>query len=364
MNRQHRLLIVAAVAALAGLAWYAAASLDVPDEPWPARLDDQQFWAMVQRLSEPDGTFSPKGGYRSDNLVSNERSLQQIMPALLQARRSGAYLGVGPEQNFTYITALEPSIAFVIDIRRENLLLHLMYKALAEESADRDFLSSLFARPRPAGLGPNTSIESIFAAFEGSPRSAELTQRTLRTVVHRLRDTHGFQLSTEDEAGIAAVYSKFAEAGPRIRWDPTGGSWIPSYAELMAQADPQGRQRSYLALEETFQVFRRYQLRNRIVPVVGDFGGVVTLSAIGRYLASQETVVAAFYTSNVEVYLGDALRQFVANVTALPRDEHSMFIRTRFNVVGFTRGREDYKTTTSIELMREYLDSWRTPGAQ
>ncbi len=250
---------------------------------------------MVQRFSEPDGTFNPKGDYRSDNLVSNERSLQQIIPALLQARRSGAYLGVGPEQNFTYITALEPSIAFVIDIRRENLLLNLMYKALAEESADRvDFLSRLFARARPSGLGPNSSIESIFAAFERSPRSAELGQHTLRTIVQRLEDTHGFQLSPEHETGIAAVYLKFREAGPGIRWDPTGGSWIPSYAELMAQADPQKLQRSYLAPEEMFQVFRRYQLRNRIVPVVGDFGGATTLPAVSRYLASHGTVVAAF----------------------------------------------------------------------
>ena len=149
-----------------------------------------------------------------------------------------------------------------------------------------------------------------------------------------------------------------------MRWDPAGGSWIPSYAELMAQADPQGHQRSYLASEETFQVFRRYQLRNRIVPVVGDFGGTTTLPAVSRYLASQVQVVAAFYTSNVEVYLGDALQRFVTNVTALPRDEHSTFIRTRFNVVGFTRGRENYKTTTTIEPMREYLDWRRTPGAQ
>ena len=144
-----------------------------------------------------------------------------------------------------------------------------------------------------------------------------------------------------------------------------GESWIPSYAELMAQADPDGRQRSYLASEETFQVFRRYQLRNRIVPVVGDFGGTTAMPAVSRYLATQGTVVAAFYTSNVEVYLrGDAVQRFVANVSALPRDEHSMFIRTRFNVVGFTQGREDYKTTTSIEPMREYLESWRTPEGQ
>jgi hypothetical protein len=352
---------VAVVAAVASLVWYAATAIDTPDDPWPPRLDDQQFWNMVQRFSEPDRTFDPKGGYRSDNLVSNERSLQQIVPALVTARRSGAYLGVGPEQNFTYITVLEPSIAFVIDLRRENLLLHLMYKALAEESADRaDFLSRLFARARPSGLGPSSPIESIFAAFERSPRSAELERRTLRMIVHRLRDTHGFQLSREDEAGIAAVHSKFAEAGPHIRWDPTGGTWIPSYAELMAQADPQGRQRSYLASEDTFQIFRRYQLRNRIVPVVGDFGGIAALPAISRYLASQGAVVAAFYTSNVEVYLGGALQRFVTNVAALPRDEHSMFIRTRFNVVGRTREREDYKTTTSIESMREYLDAWRT----
>lgn len=133
-----------------------------------------------------------------------------------------------------------------------------------------------------------------------------------------------------------------------------------------ARAGPllEGRQRSYLASEETFQTFRRYQLRNRIVPLVGDFGGTTALPAVGRYLSSQGAIVTAFYTSNVEVYLGDALQQFVANVTALPRDEHSMFIRTRFNTVGFARGREDYKTTTSTEPMNQHLDSWRTTDAQ
>jgi hypothetical protein len=123
--------------ALAILAWVAAACRGTADDAWPAQLDGRAFWAMVQKFSEPAARFTPKGGYRPDNLISNERSLQEVMPTLLQARRSGAYLGVGPEQNFSYIVALEPSIAFVIDIRRENFLLHLLYKALAEESADR-----------------------------------------------------------------------------------------------------------------------------------------------------------------------------------------------------------------------------------
>jgi hypothetical protein len=48
-----------------------------------------------------------------------------------------AYVGVGSEQNFTYIAATRPVIAFIVDIRRGNLDLHLIYKVLFELSADR-----------------------------------------------------------------------------------------------------------------------------------------------------------------------------------------------------------------------------------
>ena len=350
--------------ALAVAGWRAVVAPRTTEDPWPPRLDDQQFWAMVQDFSEPGGIFSPKGEYRSDNLVSNERSLQQVMPALLR-RRSGAYLGVGPEQNFTYIAALEPTIAFVIDIRRENLLLHLIYKAVAEESADRvEFLSRLFARPRPPGLGADTSVGTLFEAFERSPPSAELAQANLGTILDRLERTHRCPLTAADEASIELLYSKFCEGGPSMRWDPTGGPWIPSYADLMAQTDPQGNQRSYLASEDAFRTFRRYQVRNRIVPIVGDFGGNSSLRAVGGYLTTHGDVVAAFYTSNVEVYLGQALPRFVASVAGLPRDEHSLFIRTRFNTIGHTQGRPDYRTTTLTEPMQQYLDSWLASTVQ
>jgi hypothetical protein len=349
--RIRRLVVAAASTALALVWWYATVAPGTAEDPWPPQLDDQQFWAMVHGFSEPDGVFTPVGGYRSDNLVSNERSLQQVMPALLPRRRSGAYLGVGPEQNFTYITTLEPTIAFVIDIRRQNLLLHLMYKAVAEEASNRvEFLSRLFARPRPAGLGADADIQSIFTAFEDSPSSAELARASLETILDRLENTHRFPLTSEDKAGIRLLYSKFREEGPALRWDPAGGAWIPSYADLMAQTDPQGIPRSYLASEDAFRIFRRYQLRNRIVPLVGDLGGTITLRAVGQYLASGGSIVAAFYTSNVEVYLREEARErFVTNAAALPRDEQSIFIRTRFNTIGHTQGRPDYKTATVIE---------------
>src|SRR5262245_36122092 len=111
-----------------------------PGEPLPLRLSDAAFWRLSTSLSEADGTF------RSENLVSNEHTYQYVIPSLRRATRpGGVYLGVAPDQNFTYILATQPRMAFILDIRRGNLLQHLMYKALIELSADRaEFLSRLF----------------------------------------------------------------------------------------------------------------------------------------------------------------------------------------------------------------------------
>ena len=49
----------------------------------------------------------------------------------------GAYIGVGPDQNFSYIARIRPSVAYIIDIRRDNLLLHLLFKALFARAPDR-----------------------------------------------------------------------------------------------------------------------------------------------------------------------------------------------------------------------------------
>src|SRR4051812_30002067 len=85
-------LVVAAIAAAT------AASL-------PSRLTDQEFWGLLTELSEPGGSF------RSDNLLSNEIRLQYVIPELLKVVPHGrAYIGVGPEQNFTYIAAVQPSV--------------------------------------------------------------------------------------------------------------------------------------------------------------------------------------------------------------------------------------------------------------
>src|ERR1041385_682180 len=127
----------------------------------PEKIADDQFWKLSTDLSEPDGTF------RSDNLLSNEIYFQYVIPDLIKAaKQERAYVGVGPEQNFTYIAALKPKIVFIVDIRRGNLDVHLMYKALFELSADRAaFVSKLFSKKRPEGLTAQSTAGEIFASF-------------------------------------------------------------------------------------------------------------------------------------------------------------------------------------------------------
>src|SRR3954467_10676651 len=142
----------------------------------PARLTDQEFWTLVSRLSEPGGSF------RSENLLSNELRLQYVIPELTRTVPHGrAYLGVGPEQNFTYIAAVQPSMAFIVDIRRGNLQLQLMYKALFELSSDRvEFVSRLFSRKTPDNIGAGASARQIFDAVAQADANDALYDRNLK----------------------------------------------------------------------------------------------------------------------------------------------------------------------------------------
>jgi hypothetical protein len=99
----------------------------------PSQYTDAEFWRMVNDFSEPDGQTTT-----GQNYTSNEISYQNVLPELTRLTKPGGiYLGVGPEQNFTYAAALKPKVAFIIDIRRQNMILHLMYKALFEIAPNR-----------------------------------------------------------------------------------------------------------------------------------------------------------------------------------------------------------------------------------
>jgi hypothetical protein len=309
----------------------------------PTTLSNADFWALSTGMSEPGGFF------RSENLVSNEHTYQYVIPALQQAARpGGVYLGVAPDQNFTYMAAVQPRLAFILDVRRGNLLQHLMYKAVFELSRDRaDFVSRLFSKARPAGLTTKSSVLELFSAYARVGGSEALYKRNAAAIKNHLVATRGIPLSDEDWAHLESIYFSFFIEGPAVRYtsgpgNPRGfrGSRFPTYQEMIVQTDYEGVPRSYLATEGNFRLIKGLHARNLIVPVVGNFAGPKALRSIGRYLRARAATVSTYYVSNVEQYLfQDRLFDaFARNVAVLPVDGRSTFVRSVSNRFGYSGG--------------------------
>jgi len=301
----------------------------------PSRLSSSEFWSLVADFSEPDGYF------RSDNFLSNETGFQEIIPMLRKTvKPGGVYLGVGPEQNFTYIGAIQPRIAFIIDIRRQNMIEHLLYKAFFELSSDRaDFVSRLFARPRPSDIDSDSTAEELFRAFDAAAPNGELFKANLQLALGRLKDDGipSAFLTMDDLNSMNKVYEAFFEFGPDLtysfvgtpqRFGPAG---MPSYSTLMTATDKDGMNWSYLASEENFERIQKLQRNNLIVPLTGDFAGDKTIRAVAKYADDHLAAVSVFYVSNVEQYLfqqDDDWSRFYTNVSELPLNAGSTFIRS------------------------------------
>ena len=304
-----------------------------PRSNLPASLSDQEFWRLVETLSEEGRNVGI-----SDNFLSNEPRVAEnarwLKPAGWLQRSSGVYIGVGPEQNFTYIARLRPRMAFVVDIRRQNADLHLLYKALFEASANRvEFLSRLFSRPAPTDLGWRASIEEIFDGLERVSPSADMLAATVRSVRESLVTTHRFPLRQDDLDAISRALAAFYESGPAIHyWGSQAverNTVRPSYRRLMTMPDMTGVKRSFLAGEDEFQLVKEMQRKNQIVPVVGDFAGAGALRRIGDYVRGHGDGVRAFYGSNVAVYLtNQQVRAFCGNLATLPATPGASFIES------------------------------------
>jgi hypothetical protein len=297
----------------------------------PERMSDADYWALVSSISEPGGYFRI-----ADNFTSNEREIGQLYTMLREhGTRGGVYLGVGPEQNLTYIAAIRPQMAFIVDIRRQAVMQHLMFKAIFEMAPDRaEFISMLFSKARPPGLDSSTSIQRIWEAFWPVTSDSALYRANYPKIADHLTKAHGFTFTEDESAQVKWVYENFFGWGPVIstRGQPGGGGSGngTTFADLTGYShDASGTARSFLSSEENYAFVRDLHLRNLIVPVSGDFGGPQAIRAIGAWLQQRGGIVSAFYVSNVEQYLfqdGKATA-FYENVATLPVNEASVFVR-------------------------------------
>ena len=294
--------------------------------------DHKSFAALSARLSEPGGYFD------SDNLISNETSYLHVLGKLRELSVSnGVYVGVGPDQNFTYIAKIRPRMAIIIDIRRDNLLQHLLFKSLFARARNRvEYLCLFFGKPFPKNKGwEQRSIKEIIDYIDATPSDAKLFEKTVKDVRQETQ-RYGFTLSASDIETMSKIHRAFFSAGLDIRYSSyhrPPRSIYPTYRDLLLERDLDGQQQNYFNSEEDFQFLKKLEDQDMIVPVVGDLSGSQALKAIGQYITDMKERISAFYVSNVEFYLQrqGTFDKFVENLKSLPIDSRSLIIRSYFN---------------------------------
>ena len=319
---------------------------------------DTAFGRLVDDLSEPGGYFD------TDNLVSNEASYLHPLGALRRLGvQGGAYIGVGPDQNFAYIAAIRPEVAFIVDIRRDNVLQHLLFKTIFELAETRvEYMSLLLGRALPENPRDwwDASSEEVVEYVReargglGSPEAQVALDAVLALVGEQ-----GVELGEADLATITHFHEEFIRFGLQHRFSSFGAQprpEYPTYEELLTETDLEGREGSFIATREAYTWLRDMQAEGRIVPVVGDFAGPRALRGIGDEIRSRGLVVSAFYTSNVEFYVwsGASIGAYLGNLRRLPSDERSMIIRSYFPTTAglHPEAVEGYVVTQTLQPLR------------
>jgi hypothetical protein len=317
----------------------------------PGQLTDAELWKLIGTISEPGGSF------HMDNFTSNEPEVGRLSTLLRETGRvGGVYMGVGPEQNFSYIAAIKPRMAFIVDIRRQAVVQHLMYKAMFELSKDRaDFIAMLFGLPRPTGIDSTMRIDQIWPLFHAVMPSVAKHDADYQKILTHLTKTHGFALTREETALLKYVFDAFYANGPfvsagRGRGGAGGSGQRGNFVTLTVATDNAGHISTFLGTEAAYRTVKSLQARNLIVPVSGNFGGPQAIRRVGEYVREHRATITAFYVSNVERYLfEDRLwRAFYDNVATLPLTARSVFIRP----YGY---REHHTTTSGLCPIQGYL---------
>ena len=346
-----------AVAVTLGLAWVGLA-IRRPPPPLP-RPGFRALGALIESYSEPGGYFD------TDNLISNETAYLQVADRLASLAPGGGYIGVGPDQNFSYIARTRPSWAFIVDVRRDNMLQHLLLNALLSRApTPRDFLCVLLSRD----CDPTRAVTDGIAELLGSVRSAApragVMAQTLAAVETHI-STLGLELTETDRERIASILGGFYRRQLALRFKTHGRAPMPhhpTFESLLLARSATGRFGSYLDSAEDYAFIRALARDGRIVPLVGDFAGSHTLREVARFFEERSVRVAAFYVSNVEFYLlrDGRFDRFAENVRALPIRRDAVMIRAYFDYGRpHPQHRPGHRSTTVLQPIERFLELHR-----
>ncbi len=317
------------------------------DVAFPAR--DESLARVVAELSEPET------GKPADNLVTNEDSFASVADRLDRLGPGGVYLGVGPDQNLTYLAHARPRLAFVLDFRRRNALLNFFHKALFALARDRaGYLERLLAR-KAARLPADPSADELVAAFEGVEMDRGRLDATISDVAGYLRPLGVIAESEWSE--IATIQAKLAGPGLNARF--LALPMYPTLGRLIRSKDRLGHPAHFLAREEWYQVVRDAQIGDRVIPLVGDFAGPSALPKLADWLRRRALTVSVFYVSDVEFFLlrSGKFPSYVANLSRLPWSDGAVLIRTSTREIPHPERMPGDSSTTILRPIAPFLEA-------
>lgn len=335
-----------------------------PDEPVPMRRPgtladvlfparDEPFGSLIRRLSEPES------GPHADNFLTNEDSFPRVCDSIARdVPADGVYLGVGPDQNLTYIAHARPSLAFILDFRRRNLLVHLLHKALVALSPSRSaYLSRLAARRPAREPGPDADADALVAASRSPRLDRDLLATTTAEVAEYLRPFDVVREAEWDE--LSTIQARLAGPGLDARF--LALPIYPTLGDLIRTPDRRGRPAHMLASESTYRSLREAHLGDRVLPLVGDLAGSTAMPRLASFLRDRGLSVTLIYVSDVEFFLlrdgADRFTDYAANLARLPLHTEAKIIRTSTREIDHPDRVAGDRSTTIIRPLAPFLDA-------
>ncbi len=314
----------------------------------------ETYGKLVRELSEPES------GPHADNLMTNEDSFPRVCGEIAaRVPETGVYIGVGPDQNFSYIAHARPGLAFIVDFRRRNLLLHMLHKALFALCEDRvAYVSSLTAR-RPQGIRPEREVTAaeLVDGFANVPMERALLEETVMAVARHLAPLE--VVADHEWAELATMQARLAGPGMEARF--LALPMYPTFGQLIRTTDREGQPAHMLAREETFVRVRDAQRANRVVPVVGDFAGEHALPRLAHWLREHGQRVAMVYVSDVEFFLLRSGRfgDYIKNLGRLPWADGALLVRTSTRPIEHPDRVAGDQSTTIVRPLEVFLAAAR-----
>jgi hypothetical protein len=220
----------------------------------------------------------------------------------------------------------------------------------------------LLSRPLPKekAFAADAPLDDLLAYFSQAVADEKAYAANLADIRKAIQEEFQFPLVEADQKSLEYVYKSFRDEGLEIsyRMDGFGGRGnFPTYKEILAGTDLNGKQGNFLATVDDYEFVRNLHRKNLIIPVVADFAGKKGLVAVGEYLRKNGYTVTAFYTSNVEQYLfqNEVFSAFAENVRKLPITNKSLFIRSASGRPSHPARMPGHRSATLLQLIEVFL---------